>query len=89
MEYSDIQHDIINQLFFLRTGSGVARLRYTKPDRDVINLKETYVPTKNRGMGIGSALADQAITYAQNRNFEIETECPFVEKYMTEEMVSD
>ena len=89
MQYLDIQHDIINHLFFLRTGSGVARLRYTNPKDGVIKLTETYVPTKDREKGIGGALVDSAINYARGRRLSIKSECSFATDYLSKEAPTD
>ncbi len=89
MENIHIQHDIIHNLFFTRTPLGIARLDYSKPNRNEINLERTYVPENYREKGIGSALVDNAISYARERDLKIGATCPFVRSYMEEHLKKD
>ena len=85
----NIQHDIIQKLFFMRTQSGVARLDYSQPEKDEMEIIRTYVPEPDRQKGVGSALADRAIVYARERDMEIIPSCPFVKDYMRSQSVQE
>ena len=84
----NIQHDVIQHLFFMKTRAGVARLDYSKPQKDEIEITRTYVPEIDRNKGIGSALADQAIMYARERDLKIIPSCPFIQSYLKSNSIS-
>lgn len=84
MDNIQVNHDIIHHVFFLRTPSGIARLDYSKPKRDIIEFERTYVPENYRERGIGTALADRAVSYARERDLKIVATCPFVKSFIKE-----
>lgn len=74
----NIKLDMQNQMFFVMVKGGAAFLKFQKPERDIIDIRETYVPEPSRNNGVAEELVDQAAKYAASKNYRIIPSCPVV-----------
>ena len=68
--------------FEIRQGGDVAFAEYRLVD-DHITLPHTVVPDSMGGKGIGSALAEAALTYARDNGLTVIPTCTFMAGYIT------
>ncbi len=87
MQNLNIQHDLIKHIFFTRVRDGMARLNYKKPEKNVMEFTDTYVPSSDRGKGIGASLIEYAITFARERDLKVVATCPFANHYLESQSV--
>jgi predicted GNAT family acetyltransferase len=66
----------------LERNGEVAYLEYSL-DGNVLELIHTEVPEKLRGMGLASSLAETALRWARENNFQVDVVCPTVQQYLT------
>lgn len=78
----NIRQDMQRQMFFVKVNGGHAWLKYDKPKEDVLDYKETYVPTSSRNKGVGSRLVAHALDYANDQKLNVEPSCPFVNTFI-------
>lgn len=83
MHNLNIQHDMINGLFFTKVKGGMARLPYKKVGNKSLELKETHVPESTKGMGVETHLVESALEYAKERGLVVESKNPLVKKVIT------
>ena len=77
-----IKHDQQHHMFFIKLNGGAAHLKYDKPKENVVNIKETYVPTSARNLGLASQLVKHTIKLANSQNQKVVASCPFAADYM-------
>ena len=82
MHNLNIQHDIINHLFYTKVKGGMAQLTYDKFGDKCLDFKETHVPEASRGMGVATHLIESALDYAKDRDIAIKPSCPMVKKVL-------
>lgn len=81
MEPLKILNNTERQQFQVLIEGELASLEYRFHD-GVIVLMHTEVPDKLGGRGIGSALAEYALHYAQTNGLPVKVYCPFVQAYL-------
>jgi predicted GNAT family acetyltransferase len=59
----------------------VAYLEYSLSE-NILELTHTEVPTKLRGMGLASSLAETALRWACEKNLKVDVICPAVQAYL-------
>ena len=80
-EKSEVVNNVEDSRFELRVGDHLAYIDYTlKKDRIV--YIHTEVPQALEGQGVGSRLAQHALTYAQEQDLRVILQCPFVAAYI-------
>lgn len=67
--------------FEIHDGDDIAFLEY-RFYKNILVLMHTEVPAKMEGLGIGSALAAHAFSYAAERDQQVKVYCPFVLSYV-------
>lgn len=77
----EIVHNGGKHQFEITEGEETAYVAYEEIP-DGMDFIATFVPNKMQGKGIGSALAEYALTYAKNRHEKIEATCPFIREYI-------
>jgi len=68
--------------FEIERDGATAYLQYTLSG-DVLELIETEVPEKLRGLGLASSLAKTALDYARENKLKVDVICPLVQGYMS------
>lgn len=76
-----IVHNREKHQFEITEGGEIAYVAYEEIP-DGMDFIATFVPDKMQGKGIGSALAEYALSYAKERHMEIEATCPFIREYI-------
>lgn len=64
-----------------RFESGAAYLTYREADGS-LDIQHTIVPEDMGGQGIGGALVQAAVDYAQQAGLELVVTCPFARKWL-------
>jgi len=73
-----IEHDTDAARFIAHIpGGGNALLTYDRPHPTVIDVRTTYVPIKERGKGIASALMQAAVDYAREQGYHVIPTCSY------------
>lgn len=78
----EITHHTGNQIFRTEVNDVEAYLKYRKKGPTMLEYYVTFVPVKERRQGIGTALVEEALRYAQLNNYMIVPTCSFVADYM-------
>jgi predicted GNAT family acetyltransferase len=81
---TDIQNDIENNRFVVRTEHGEATLKYTRADENTLDYTSTFVPDEARGHGLGEKLVLHALDWADENGFRVIPTCPFVRHVVDE-----
>lgn len=76
-----VVHDADRHRFVAATEAGEAVLEYSQSDTLLV-LSHTSVPQEVEGQGIGSALAEAALSHARAAGFQVRPQCPFVSAYV-------
>ena len=69
--------------FEIEQSGQVAYLEYSLA-RNILELIHTEVPEKLRHLGLASALAENALLWARERNLKVDIICPTVRRYVEE-----
>ncbi len=77
-----VRHDLQHQMFVVKLNGGAARLKYNRPEKDVWEMKETYVPESFRNNGVAGQIVEHALDHAKRQNIKVIPTCPFVENYI-------
>ena len=73
-----IEHDTDAARFIAHIpGGGNALLTYDRPHPTVIDVRTTYVPIKERGRGVASALMQAAVDYAREQGYHVIPSCSY------------
>jgi predicted GNAT family acetyltransferase len=75
------QEKVTTGRFEIERDGAVAYLEYTMTG-NVLGLIHTEVPEKLRGLGLASALAENALQYARENNMKVDVICPSVFDYI-------
>src|SRR5213592_4284031 len=75
------QQKVTTGRFEIERNGEVAYLEYTLSG-NVLGLIHTEVPEKLRGLGLASALAENALQYARENNMKVDVICPSVFDYI-------
>ena len=67
--------------FEIERNGEIAYLEYSLGG-NVLELIHTEVPEKLRGMGLASALAENALRWAREKNLKVDVVCPLVKGYL-------
>ena len=67
--------------FEIERDGQVASLDYSMT-ANVLGLIHTEVPSKLRGLGLASSLAETAFQYARKNNLKVDVICPSVQEYI-------
>ncbi len=59
-----------------------AFMKYTKPDKEVLEITSTFIPAELRGQGIACQIAEFACHYAQAKNLKIKPSCPYLAQFI-------
>jgi len=81
MEPLSIFNNSERQQFQVSVDGELASLEYRVYDGR-LTLMHTEVPDKLSGRGIGSALAEYALSYARSNHIPVKVYCPFVQAYL-------
>jgi predicted GNAT family acetyltransferase len=68
--------------FYIKSNEKESFLRYEYINDNLINIITTYVPYEQRGKGLASKLAKQALEYAKQKSLKIIPQCSFVRVYL-------
>ena len=77
----NVVHNARQKRFEFRVNSYLAELDYVLQGHTIV-FTHTYVPPALEGQGIGSKLANAALTYAQENSLKVRTLCWFVDGYI-------
>ena len=77
-----INHDQQHHMFYIKLNGSAAHLKYDKPKENIIDIKETYVPSSARQIGLASQLVKHTIQLAKSQNKKVTASCPFAKDYM-------
>ncbi len=77
----NVVHNVKQKRFEIRVNSYLAELNYVLQGHTIL-FTHTYVPPALEGQGIGSKLAQAALTYAQEKSLKVRTLCWFVDGYI-------
>lgn len=72
MHNLNIQHDMINRLFFTKVKGGMAKLSYHKTDDQHLVIDDIHVPESSKGMGVAPHLVESALEFAKERSLIFE-----------------
>jgi uncharacterized protein len=78
---SDVVHVPERSRFELTSGGETAVLEYEEGESDVA-LLHTVVPTALAGQGVGSRLAEAAVSWAREQRLEVVPVCSFVQSWL-------
>ena len=67
--------------FEIERAGQIASLEYSITG-NVLGLIHTEVPSKLRGLGLASSLAETALQYGRNNNLKVDVICPSVQEYI-------
>lgn len=84
MEDIIVINDKENSRFVLRVKGSEAFLRYVQNGANTIEMITTFVPEHLRENGLGSNLAEKALTYARENNLKVVPRCSFVRHYISQ-----
>ncbi len=85
MEHTIIQDEKICRFEIFGTGQ-IAYLQYREVDGE-LEIVRTYVPPQLEGQGVGRALVDAAVRYANRKNLAVKPTCSFAKEYLNKEGV--
>ncbi|MER7283562.1 GNAT family N-acetyltransferase [Dactylosporangium sp. NPDC000244] len=68
--------------FEIRVGGERAGMAFYRLDGDSIVFTHTEVESSFEGQGVGSKLANGALTLAKDRGLTIVAQCPFIAAYL-------
>lgn len=83
MGYS-VRHNQKLQKFYINIGNREAFLKYEKVndgDEGVLDLRVLFVPKNLRGMGIAEKVLIKALSYADNHNFKVLSDCNYISTF--------
>lgn len=78
---TDVVHASARSRFEYGTGDEIAVLVYEEGERDVAML-HTVVPPSLAGQGVGSKLAEAAVSWAHEQGLEVVPVCSFVRGWL-------
>lgn len=78
-----IIHNLDQQRFETTLDRHTAYLSYDIINDDTLDYKHTIVPSELGGRGIGTALVEFALKYANDNNKSVVPSCSFVAHYLT------
>jgi predicted GNAT family acetyltransferase len=79
---AEVIHDKKESRFYLEADGKESFLRYEHINAGLINIISTYVPPQQRGKGLASQLAKEALEYAKQNNIKIIPQCGFIRAYL-------
>jgi len=77
-----VRHDQQHGMFYIKLNGSAARLNYSKPEMDVMNITKTHVPERSRNLGLGKRLVRHTLDFALSYNIKVIPSCSFVENYI-------
>ncbi|MCB0396320.1 MAG: N-acetyltransferase [Flavobacteriales bacterium] len=77
-----VKHDRQSHKFHAVIDDEVAYLHYRTKGSGKLEYYETYVPMDHRHQRIASQLADTALSYAKNNQYQVIPTCSFVRSYI-------
>lgn len=77
-----IRHEPEEHRFQARVDGKVAFLDYERIDDDTLDYQSTFVPSEHRERGIGSAIVERALRYAEDEGYRVVPSCPFVKDFV-------
>lgn len=83
MKYNDIILQVKAEVkrFELHLDGEIAFIDYEKKDNKLF-LNHTEVPSELEGDGLGTAIVEKALRYAEDNSFKIVPLCSFVQNYL-------
>ncbi len=78
----EITHNEKDRVFRTFVNDKECVLKYREEGPTMIEIFETFVPLVERKEGIGTALVEEALRYAQLNNLMVIPNCNFVADYM-------
>ena len=78
----EITHNQENRTFHAFVDGKECQLKYRKIGSTMIEIYETFVPLVERQQGIGTALVEEALRYAQLNNYMVVPTCNFTADFM-------
>ncbi|RYE16328.1 MAG: N-acetyltransferase [Sphingobacteriaceae bacterium] len=67
--------------FEIKTPEGLALIAY-EMEGNTMSIMHTEVPEASEGQGVGSAMAEFALNYAQEKQLKVKVYCRFVQVYL-------
>lgn len=80
----EIRHETEQSRFAASVEGGEAELAYMERDGKVLDLVHTYVPDPARERGVGEALVEHALRFADENGYRVQPSCPFVRAWLAE-----
>ena len=77
-----IRHDTATHRFIGDTPSGPATLAYAPATEGALELYSTYVPSGERGRGLGGQLVRAAVDFARDQGLQIIPTCWYVAEWI-------
>ncbi len=77
-----VRHEPARKRFVAAVEGGEAEVAYLRPVTGVVAFVHTEVPEEAEGRGVGSALAEAALAWAQAEGLTVQPLCPFVAAYI-------
>jgi predicted GNAT family acetyltransferase len=78
----DIQHDVAQQRFMVIVDGSEALLEYRLLPGNGIDFSYTFVPPALRGRGIAEKLVRTGLSWARDRDYEIQASCWYVQRFI-------
>lgn len=87
MDYNIRHHQGQNEgEFYAEQGSQrLGSVTYKKEGNNKMNIKETNVKEDNRHKGVGHDLVNHAVSYAKDKNMDLQVDCPFAKSCLEEQ----
>ena len=73
---------IVNNVDDVAIEENPAVLEYVLLDDNALDFTRTYVPFRQRGLGIAEALVEDGLKWAKQQNYQIQASCWYVEKFL-------
>lgn len=77
-----VEHRPDQNRFVLALPGGEAKLAYRMSGPNVMDMLSTFVPSSARGGGNGAKLAEAALNYARDHNFQVIPSCWYIGEYI-------
>lgn len=77
-----VEHRPEQNRFVIVMPEGDAKLAYRMTSPNVMDMVSTFVPSSARGRGTGALLAEAALNYARDHNFQVIPSCWYVGEFI-------